>query len=211
MIWAQQLSRFRGRRAYNLDERGASSVEFALWLTFMIWPFMNVVDLGYYAFQVMQVRAAAQAAADTAQTMCGQVGKVPAATQCNVLDPSLTTEMTTAAQSTFLGSNVSFTTGATAGASNSAPYEGYYCTSLSNSLVLATNTSDPWMITDPAANVASEPTDCSTAVSGDTDVPADYVIVTATYAYTPLFKNISLVSLFQANSTITQTAWMRIS
>jgi hypothetical protein len=37
------------------------------------------------------------------------------------------------------------------------------------------------------------------------------VVVTATYAYTPLFKNISLVSLFRANSNITQVAWMRIS
>lgn len=209
MIWAQRLSRLRALRAYCRDERGASAVELALWLTFMIWPFMNVVDMGYYVFQVMQVRAAAQAAADTAQTMCGQVGKVPAATQCNTLSPTLITEMTTAAHSTFLGSNVSFTTGTTAGASDSAPYEGYYCTNTSNTLVVATNTSDPWLIS--GSNVATEPTDCSTAVGGDTDVPADYVIVTATYAYTPFFKNISLVSLFQANSTITQTAWMRIS
>ncbi len=208
MIWAQRLGPLRGLRVYCLDERGASAVELAMWLTFMIWPFMNVVDIGFYLFQVMQVRAAAQAAADTAQTMCGQVGKVPAATQCT-FSPTLTQEMTTAAHSTLLGSAVAFTTGTTAGASGSAPYEGFYCTNLSNSLVLATNTTNPWLLS--ASSIATEPSDCSTAVSGDTDVPADYVIVTATYAYTPFFKNISLVALFQANSNITQTAWMRIS
>ncbi len=115
MIWAQRLS--LRLRAYGRDERGASAAELALWLVFMIWPFMNVVDLGYYLFQVMQVRAAAQAAADTAQTMCGQTGNVPAATSCT----SLTTQMTTSAHSTLLGTKVSFTTGTTAGASNSAP------------------------------------------------------------------------------------------
>jgi hypothetical protein len=209
MIWGRWSSAPRGLRAYALDERGASGAELALWLTFMIFPFMNVVDLGYYVFQAMQVRAAAQAAADTAQTMCGQTAKVPAATQCNTLSPSLTTEMTTAVHSTLLGSAVSFTAGTTAGASGSAPYEGYYCTNTSNALVLATNTTNPWLITANA--VATEPTDCSSAVTGNTDVPADYVVVTATYAYTPLFKNLSLVSLFQANSNITQVAWMRIS
>jgi len=209
MIWAQRLSWLRWLRTYGLDERGAGAVEFALWLTFMIWPFMNVVDLGYYLFQVMQVRAAAQAAADTAQTMCGQTGKVPAASACNTLTPTLITEMTTSAQSTLLGTAVTLTTGTTAGVAGSAPYEGYYCTNTSNSLVLATNTSDPWLIT--GSNIATEPTDCSTAVSGDTDLPADYVIVTTSYAYTPLFKNISLVSLLRVSSTITQTAWMRIS
>lgn len=209
MIWARRLNPPLGLRAYCLDERGASAVELALWLTFMIWPFMNVVDLGYYLFQVMQVRAAAQAAADTAQTMCGQTGKVPAATACNTLSPTLTTEMTTAAHSTFLGNAVSFTTGTTAGASDSAPYEGYYCTGTSNTLVLATTTTNPWMITD--TTTATEPNDCSTAVPTDADLPADYVIVTTTYDYTPLFKNISLISLLRVSSTITQTAWMRIS
>lgn len=199
----------RGLHAYGLDERGSSAAELALWVTFMIWPFMNVVDFGYYIFQAMQVRAAAQAAADTAQTMCGQTGKVPAATSCNTLSPTLTTEMTTAAHSTLLGNAVSFTTGTTAGASNSAPYEGFYCTNTSNTLVLATNTTNPWLITD--STTALEPQNCSSAVPTDLDFPADYVIVTATYAYRPLFKNISLVSLFRANSTITQTAWMRIS
>ena len=203
MIWAQ-LSPARGLRAYGRDERGASAAELALWVAFMIWPFMNVVDLGYYLFQVMQVRAAAQAAADTAQTMCGQTGNVPAATSCT----SLTTQMTTSAHSTLLGSNVSFTTGTTAGTSDSAPYEGFYCTNLTNTLVLATNTSDPWLLSGSAGTA---PSDCHTAVTGDTDVPADYVIVTATYNYTPLFNNISLISLLRANSTITQTAWMRIS
>ncbi len=76
-------------------------------------------------------------------------------------------------------------------------------------LVLATNTTNPWLLS--ASSIATEPSDCSTAVTGDTDVPGDFVIVTATYAYTPLFKNISLISLLRSNSTITQTAWMRIS
>jgi hypothetical protein len=205
VIASRRLSWLPRLRAYGLDERGAGVAELALWFTFMIWPFMNVVDLGYYMFQAMQVRAAAQAAADTAQTMCGQNAKVPAATTCT----NISTQMTAAAHSTLLGSAVSFTTGTTAGASGSAPYEGYYCTNTSNALVLATNTTNPWLITANA--VATEPTDCHSVVSGDTDAPADYVVVTATYAYTPLFKNISLVSLFRANSNITQVAWMRIS
>ncbi|HEY8054300.1 MAG TPA: TadE/TadG family type IV pilus assembly protein [Terriglobales bacterium] len=201
-------------QAYLHERRGTAAAEMALWLVIMIWPFMNAVDFGYYVFQAMEVRQAAQAAVDTAATMCGQSGKSPAASQCQTLSPTLISEMTTAAQSTLLGTRVSFTAGTTAGNSDSAPFEGYYCNNSSGNLVVAnsaTNTAtSPWLIN--GGTVATEPSNCAFTATNDADVPGDYVIATTTYNYKPLFKGLTLLTLFNGSVTkVTKTAWMRIA
>ena len=200
-------------RAYFGERRGTAAAEMALWLVIMIWPFMNAVDFGYYVFQAMEVRQAAQAAVDTAATMCGQSGKTPAASQCQTLSPTLLSEMTTAAQSTLLGTRVSFTAGTTAGNGDSAPFEGYYCNDSSGNLAIAnsaTNTpTAPWLIS--SGTPVSEPSNCAFTATNDADVPGDYVIATTKYQYTPLFKGLTLLSLFRSASTIEKTAWMRIA
>jgi len=205
--------RVRRLRAYIVEHRGSAAAEMAIWLIVMIWPFMNAVDFGFYVFQAMEVRQAAQAAVDTAATMCGQSGRTPAASSCNILNPTLLSEMTTAAQSTLLGTRVSFTAGTTAGNSDSAPYEGYYCNNSSGNLVIANSAantaSTPWLISSDSAG--TEPVNCAFTANNDSDVPGDYVIATTKYQYTPLFKGLTLLSLFRSVSTIQKTAWMRIA
>lgn len=205
--------RVRRLKAYIAERRGAAAAEMALWLIIMIWPFMNVVDFGYYVFQAMEVRQAAQAAVDTASTMCGQSGRTPAASACQTLTPTLLSEMTSAAHSTLLGSRVSFTAGTTAGGTDSAPFEGWYCNDSGGNLVVANSSLNTatalWFIN--GGNASSQPSNCTFTAANDADVPGDYVIATTTYNYTPLFKGLTLLTLFQGSSTIKKTAWMRIA
>ena len=198
--------------AYARDRRGAAAAEVAIWLIIMIWPFMNAVDFGYYVFQAMEVRQAAQSAVDTAATMCGQSGRTPAVSRCQTLSPTLLSEMTTAARSTLLGTRVSFTAGTTAGNSDSAPFEGYYCNKASGNLAIANsaaNTATTLGLINGGTPV-SEPANCAFTATNDADVPGDYVIATTKYQYKPLFKGLTLLGLFRT-STITKTAWMRIA
>lgn len=205
----------RRLRAYSAERRGAAAAEVAIWLIIMIWPFMNAVDFGYYVFQAMEVRQAAQASVDTAATLCGQSGLTPAASKCRSsnISPTLINEMTTAAHSTLLGSRVSFTAGTTAGNGDSQPFEGWYCNNSSGNLVVANSAANTatslWLIQTGTPD--TKPSDCTFTAANDADVPGDYVIATTKYQYTPLFKGLTLLSLFQGPSTIEKTAWMRIS
>lgn len=189
----------RGLGAYARDTRGASAAEFALWLVFMIWPVLNVVDLGFYVFQTMQVRTAAQMATQAAQTICGEAGKTPVASQC--MTPStLWTALGDAAQTSRLGTAVSI------GASSATNgYEGWYCTNASGAQTLAPGTA-VWAINGGTPSPATAPTTCT---NGETAY--DYVAITGTYTFKPLFSGVDLLSLFLSSSTISQTAWMRVN
>jgi hypothetical protein len=170
-------------------------VEFALWLLLLAYPTLNVVDLGFYVFKTMQVRQAAQAGAQTAESICGYNGKSPAATACTSLT---TTLITNSVQSTSLGTGVTL----------SSANEGWYCNNTSGALVLASGTST-WAAVGGTA--ATEPSSCNATVTGDTDLPGDYVLVSVSYAYVPLLKGAALLNVLTSNSTITQTAYMRIN
>jgi hypothetical protein len=76
--------------------------------------------------------------------------------------------------------------------------EGYYCILPGGSLVLA------------AAATATPPSDCSkNSIGGQaSDVPGDYIQITASYAYSPIITGVSVVSLL--TTPITRTAWMRL-
>jgi hypothetical protein len=200
-------------RAYRRDDRGNAAAEFAIWLVLLSIPTLNVVDAGFYAFQSMQVRAAAQAAAQTAESACGYAGKTPAATSCGLT----TSVLTSAIQSTSLGtkvclgdaSAVNSITGAcktaTTGLPN--PAEGWYCNDTSSALVFASPANATWSAVGNTAT--SEPTDCSATPGGGPDAPGDYVSVTVAYKYKPVFNAVSVVSLFQ--NPIVKTAYMRIN
>jgi hypothetical protein len=190
---------------YAADERGSSAAEFAVWITFMVIPFLNVIDLGFYVFRTMQVREAAQAGAQSVVNICGYTGLTPVATKCTALNAS-NTIITDAVQSTSLGTHVTLASGTTAGSSTSAPFEGWYCTNTSGAL---TQAATPWMVN--AGTAASQPATCNATVTGNTQSPGDYVGVTVTYSYTPLFTSVSLLSLLRSNGTITQQAWMRLN
>ena len=185
---------------FATDRRGAAAVEFALWLAFLIVPTLNAIDLGFYAFQAIQVREAAQSAAQAAEALCSPQTFVPAAapncTSANT-PPGLSTALTNAAQSTSLGSTVTVSTSAT------KSFEGWYCSNTTGGLTLVGST---WPLT---ATSAPGPPACSGTVSKNIDTAGDYITVNVTYTFHPLFAGASVASLL--SSTISQSASMRLA
>jgi Flp pilus assembly protein TadG len=170
---------------YRADHGGAAAAEFALVLGFLLIPLLNAMDFGIYIYQAMELNGAAQAAAEAALVTCGgNVNTLPATQNCK----ALLSAMTTAAQSTSLGSAVAI----------SSPSENYYCTDSSGVLVQVGNIS-----------TGDQPVDCSAVVPGSTDAPGDYVLITASFTYNPVFPAASLASLL--TTPITKTVWMRLA
>lgn len=175
------------------DRRGAAAVEFVLWLGVLVVPVLSAVDLGVYAMQRMQLEVAGQAAAQAAWHLCDSSTKLPATKNCTGLSAALTT----AAQGTSLGSNVTIASG--------YPLEGYFCTDSSRALKPAGN-GMTWTIgqTPPA-----KPANCSAVIGGSKTAPGDYIQVQVSYAYSPVFPGVSVASLLA--TPITRTAWMRLN
>jgi Flp pilus assembly protein TadG len=173
------------------DTRGVAATEFVIWLAVLVVPILSAVDIGAYAFQTMQVQLAAQAGAQAAWHACDEtLGAVPATKNC----PSLLTTITTAAQTTTLGSSVTV--------ASSGVVEGYYCANGSNALVLVGTTGT---IASPLTTTVPN---CKSVTATNTGNAGDYIQVTTSYTYTPIFSGLSIASLL--GSTITQTAWMRL-
>jgi Flp pilus assembly protein TadG len=173
-------------RRFVAGSCGAAAAEFALVLPLLTVPILNIVDLGSYAYDRMQLDNAAQAAVQAVWNTCATQGYVPATTvtNCSSVLSSITT---TSAQSTALGTSVTI----------SSTTEGYYC------LVSGT-------LTYAGAVTATKPSDCSVVAGGSSsDTPGDYILVTAAYTYSPIFSAASLVSLLP--SSMTRTAYMRLS
>lgn len=168
-------------RRYRSEQRGAAAVEFALVLSLLIVPILNVVDFAMYGWDRMQVDNAAQIASQAAWATCIPPTYLPAQTNCS----GMSSAVTTAAQSTSLGTGVTVT----------STTENYYC--LNNSNVLVTVGTYP----------GTKPGDCS-SVGSASDTPGEYVKVTVSYTYTPLFPAVSIASVLA--SPIVRTAWMRL-
>jgi Flp pilus assembly protein TadG len=173
-------------RRYASDQRGAAAAEFALVLTLLTIPILNVLDVALYAWQKIQVDNAAQMGAQAARATCSYNNQ-PATINC----PSLNSAVQTAVRSTSLGSNVTSSTA-----------EHYYCT-VSGSLV---------KVWDPPT---TPPSDCSqndsngNPIGGSaSDRPGDYILITVNHTYTPIFASVSVAS--HLASPITRTAWMRL-
>jgi Flp pilus assembly protein TadG len=167
------------------DCRGAAAAEFALVLPLLAYIFLNVADLSLYLWSKMQVDLAAQEAVGSARALCDgttAAKAIPATTGCT----SLSTTMTSAAQSTSLGSTVTL---GTAG-------EAWYCTTSAGAL------------TQVAAVGATPPTDCSATLTGSTVAPGDYISITASHTYNPIFPSATIAAALP--SPITSTAWMRL-
>jgi Flp pilus assembly protein TadG len=187
-------------RRFARSERGVAATELALWLAALLLPILNAVDLGFYAYQRMQVDMAGHAAVNAAWHDCNPAPAAagataappPAIVKCKAVVTGVITDMQTAAQSTSLGNSVSLPT--------SAISEGYYCATSTGSLTLITSigTAD-----SPPKTAPSVP-NCP----GTTTPAGDYIAATVTYTYKPLFSTASISSLL--GSTITRTAWMRL-
>jgi len=163
---------------YRKGSGGAAAAEFALILTLLVVPVLNVVDFGIYVYDRMQLDNAGQSAVQTAWAQCAATGLIPATV--NNYCSGLSTAMTTAAQSSSLGSGVSVT----------STTEDYCCPG-AGALTCQGSVSN----TTPAACASGE-------------APGDYLFVTVSYTYAPLYSGVSLASLL--TTPITRTAWMRL-
>lgn len=182
----------RGRRStgfFRRSEKGAAAAEMALLFTLLIPPLLNVVDIAVYAFRRMQVELAAEAGVQAVRARCSPL-QAPVTQLCTT---GLVTAITSAVQSTSLGSSVGLQAG--------APKEGYFCVNSSGSLQLVGSLGQ---IGSPPVQTT---TDCSSY--GSAASPADYVQVSVTYAYTHLFPAVSVAGLLP--SPVTRTAWYRVS
>ena len=167
--------------AIRSDERGVAAIEFAFFATLLSLGFLNTADVGIYIYKRMELENAAQTAAEWVLTNCSP-NSLPATTQCT----NLTTSITNALQATSLGTQVTLASG--------SPAEGYYCVNSSNALQYVSTVSSP-------------PANC-TAAGMPSLQPADYIQITAQYAYAPLFPGITVASAF--TTPITKTSLMRL-
>jgi Flp pilus assembly pilin Flp len=168
-------------RALAPDCRGVAAIEFAFFAGLLSVGMLNVVDVSIYAFQRMEVDNATQVAAQAAWKAC-DTSQLPATTNC----PGLSSAVTTAVQSTSLGSKVQLQTG--------SPAEGYYCVNSSGAIVYV-------------SSVSSKPADCSSVGMASLQ-PADYLQIQTKFTYAPLFKGITIGHLLPTQ--ITSTALMRM-
>ena len=165
------------------NSRATASAEMALILPGVAFILLNVADLGIYIYTKMQVDLAAQEAVGAARVLCDQASELPATVNCG---SSLTTTMTSAAQSTTLGSTVTI----------AGTAEAYYCANSGGTLVQV------------AAANATPPATCTATVSGSTSAPGIYLQTTASKTFSPIFPGASVAAVLPA--TITRTAWMRL-
>jgi Flp pilus assembly protein TadG len=169
------------RKGLGEDCRGVAATEFAFIAGFLCLGIVNVSDIGIYIYKRMEVENAAQMGTMMALSTCDP-DHLPATVNC----PGLSAAVATAIQSTSLGGLVSLGAGGIS--------EGYYCVNSSNALQLV-------------GSLSSKPANC-TAAGMPALLPGDYVKVSVTFAYTPLFSGISVAGTF--TTPITKTAWVRM-
>ncbi|HEV2363873.1 MAG TPA: TadE/TadG family type IV pilus assembly protein [Caulobacteraceae bacterium] len=162
-------------------------MEFAFFASFLLLALFSLVDIGVYIYQRLQLENAAQVASQTAWSMCEANYQRPVTANCSGVQSAITS----AAHTTSLGSAVSVT----------SVSEGYYCVNSSGALTLIGSTG-----TFGSPPTAQSSCGSGTWVNGST--PGDYVAVTVSYAYAPIFGAISLASLL--TTPITKTSWMRV-
>jgi Flp pilus assembly protein TadG len=169
-------------RRLGRDTRGSSAVEFALVAGMLVVALLNAVDIGYYAYVRMEVENAAEMGAQAALKTC-DLTKLPATTACS----GLATAVVTAIHTTSLGTAVALQA--------QSPSEGYYCLNASNALQLV-------------GSLNAKPADCS-AAGNPALQPGDYLQVAVSYAYSPLFPGVSVMSALGIGA-ITMNSWMRM-
>jgi len=171
--------------ALQTDERGASALEFAIFAGMLAFGLLNTADISIYIYKRMQVENATEMAAQAAWKACDpSKGYLPATLSC----PNLTTLMTQAAQSTGLGNQVTIATG--------SPQEGFYCLNDAGALQHIANAS------------LNPPADCSsTGLPGQQ--PGDYIQVTTSFSYAPLFPGVTVAGVFP--TPIMRTSMMRLN
>ena len=162
------------------DKTGTAIIEFAFATPILVVLVLNLFDFSVLIWSTMQSDYSAQMGAQAAFKICAG-GSPPALTNC----AGLSSAVTTAAQSTSLGTGVTVASG--------YPSEEFYC--VSGNTLQSIGTSPP------------SPYNCSTATpSNSAATPGDYIVVQVNYSYTPTFSGLSLASAH----TLTATAMQRV-
>jgi Flp pilus assembly protein TadG len=165
------------------DVRGTSAIEFSFFAGLLSLALLNVTDVSIYIYKRMELENATQMGAQAAFKTCDPSnGYLPATTNC----PGLNTAVSNAIQSTSLGALVQLQSG--------SPSEAYYCLNRSGALQYV-------------SSVSQKLSDCS-SVGMATLQPGDYIKISTSYAYTPMFSDISIASAFA--TPITNTAMIRL-
>jgi Flp pilus assembly protein TadG len=171
--------------AIRSDQRGTSALEFAIFAGILSFGLLNTADISIYIYKRMQVENATEMAVQAAWKTCDpNQNQLPATTSC----PGLTTAITNAVHSTTLGTQVSVQAG--------SPSEAYYCLNSSGAL------QNVGAVTSPP------PADCS-ATGNATQQPADYIRISTTFSYAPLFNGVTVASTF--TTPIVRTGMMRLN
>jgi Flp pilus assembly protein TadG len=169
--------------AIRSDRRGTSAIEFSFFAGLLSLGLLNMTDISRYLYQRMELENATEMGAQAVWKLCDPFkGYTPATTNC----PGLTTTVTNAVQTTSLGTDVSLQSG--------SPAEGYYCVNSSGTLQYV-------------SAVSSKPADCSAAGMSNLQ-PGDYIQVTTSFAYKPLFPGVTVASTFV--TPIIRTTMMRL-
>jgi Flp pilus assembly pilin Flp len=167
-------------RRLRRDRRGVAAVEMALVTGVFCVAIFNAVEVGRYAYILMEAGQATQAGVQAAYVACDS-NHLPATENC----PALDSAVTTAIQSTTLGARISL---------DGPLSEGWYCLNAADALVLV-------------GAVDAKPADCS-GVNQAALAPALYLKVATTYSFTPIFNGLTIGSTLP--SAIRKTAWMRM-
>ena len=161
------------------DSSGLAGIEFALASTALTVGLLNGLEVARWSFQRMEVANAVHSATLAVWNAC-DTKHLPAKTNCTGLGSAISTGIS----QTSLTIPTPTTT------------EGYYCVNGSG------------VLTKVADYTATKPTDCS-AVGDSTRSPGDYLLLTATYTYTPLFgSGLTVGSLLTSN--LTSTGYIRL-
>ena len=161
------------------DSSGLAGLEFALASTALTVGLLNGLEVARWSFQRMEVANAVHSATLAVWNAC-DTKHLPAKTNCT----GFASAVTTGIAQTSLGSMTPTTT------------EGYYCVNGSG------------VLTKVADYTATKPTDCS-SVGDSSHSPGDYVVITASYPYTPLFGS-GLTVGSMLTSSLTSTGYIRL-
>jgi Flp pilus assembly protein TadG len=178
------------RSFFRQDISGTAAIEFAGAAMLLVVCLANAVDFSVYEYRTMQVQDAAQIGAQTAWQTCNTSNLLPATQNCttsNGAAMNLNAAVTTAIQSTALGSRVSLSSG--------YPAEAYYCVNSSGAL-------------QSVGSLSSKPANCSAAGNANTS-PGDYLQIGVTATYAPLFPGFTVVGLWGVSS-LSAVSWMRL-
>lgn len=168
-------------------EDGVAAAEIALWAAALVPVVFGTVDLANYSYRKMQVNEAAQAAAQRAWLHCNTAAKLPVRNCTGV-----SAAMTTAAQATGLGTGVTVTT----------TTDGYYCANSSSTLVLVGTIGN-------LSTLPTKPSTCASVTGGSPAAPGEYIVVSTSYTYAPLFGRLSITALLP--TAVTRSAWLRLA